>query len=108
MTAIAKSLRTVPLLDISSYARRGPESRVQLSQAELALIGRTVRRSPEVMVKVLTRGGGGLKAVRAHLEAAGLARQKWPEELRIVDDLPRTPSGKIQKFVLRERLRAGE
>ncbi len=47
-----------------------------------------------------------LEALRAHLEAAGLARQKWPEELRIVDDLPRTPSGKIQKFVLRDRLRA--
>ncbi len=49
-----------------------------------------------------------LEAVRAHLQAAGLARQKWPEELRIVDELPRTPSGKVQKFVLRERLRAGE
>ena len=48
-----------------------------------------------------------LDAVRAHLSSAGLARQKWPEELRVVDELPRTPSGKIQKFVLRERLRAG-
>ena len=38
--------------------------------------------------------------------AAGLARQKWPEELRIVDEFPRTPSGKIKKFALRERLRA--
>jgi acyl-CoA synthetase (AMP-forming)/AMP-acid ligase II len=52
-------------------------------------------------------GAPDLEAVRAHLAAAGLARQKWPEELRSVDDLPRTPSGKIQKFVLRERLRAG-
>jgi acyl-CoA synthetase len=48
-----------------------------------------------------------LPAVRAHLEAAGLARQKWPEELHFVDDFPRTPSGKVQKFVLRARLRAG-
>ena len=48
-----------------------------------------------------------LDAVRAHLSEAGLARQKWPEELRLVDELPRTPSGKIQKFVLRQRLRAG-
>jgi acyl-CoA synthetase (AMP-forming)/AMP-acid ligase II len=45
--------------------------------------------------------------VRAHLAEAGLARQKWPEELRSVDELPRTPSGKIQKFVLRQQLRAG-
>jgi acyl-CoA synthetase (AMP-forming)/AMP-acid ligase II len=48
-----------------------------------------------------------LEAVRAHLQEAGLARQKWPEELRVVEELPRTASGKIQKFVLRERLRAG-
>ena len=48
-----------------------------------------------------------LEAVRAHLAAAGLTRQKWPEELRVVDELPRTPSGKIQKFVLRQRLRDG-
>ena len=46
-------------------------------------------------------------ALRAHLPAAGLTRQKWPEEIRIVDELPRTPSGKIQKFVLRQRLREG-
>jgi acyl-CoA synthetase len=48
-----------------------------------------------------------LDAVRAHLAAAGLSRQKWPEELRSVDELPRTPSGKVQKFVLRDQLRAG-
>ena len=44
--------------------------------------------------------------VRAHLEASGLARQKWPEELRVLDEFPRTPSGKIQKHVLRSELRA--
>ena len=46
-----------------------------------------------------------LDAVRAHLEAAGLARQKWPEDLRAIEEFPRTASGKIQKFVLREQLR---
>ena len=48
----------------------------------------------------------GLDTVRAHLAAAGLARPKWPEELRLADDFPRTASGKVQKFVLRDRLRA--
>ena len=42
-----------------------------------------------------------------HLQAGGLARQKWPEELRFVDDFPRTASGKIQKNVLRTSLRDG-
>ncbi len=46
-----------------------------------------------------------LDVVRAHLEAAGLARQMWPEELRGIEEFPRTPSGKIQKFALRDRLR---
>ena len=49
-----------------------------------------------------------LDAVRAHLEGAGLARQKWPEEVRGIEEFPRTPSGKIQKFALRDRLRQEE
>jgi acyl-CoA synthetase len=47
----------------------------------------------------------GLEDLRAHLERAGLARQKWPEDLRFVDDYPRTASGKVQKHVLRAWLR---
>jgi acyl-CoA synthetase len=46
-----------------------------------------------------------LAEVRAHFEAAGVARQKWPEELHEADDFPRTASGKVQKFVVRQRLR---
>jgi acyl-CoA synthetase (AMP-forming)/AMP-acid ligase II len=46
-----------------------------------------------------------LDDVRAAMAAAGLAKQKWPEEVRAVDDFPRTASGKVQKFVLRQRLR---
>ena len=56
-----------PLLDVSSYARRGPGERAPLSQEEIKLLGRTVRRTPEVMVKVLTKGGHDLKAVGRHL-----------------------------------------
>jgi len=58
---------------------------------------------------IRARPGSGspptLAAVRERLAADGLARQKWPEELRIVEDFPRTASGKIQKFVLRQRAR---
>ncbi|MBW2698390.1 MAG: AMP-binding protein [Deltaproteobacteria bacterium] len=46
-----------------------------------------------------------LAAVQQHLAAAGLTRQKWPEEIHKIDDFPRTPSGKIKKFALRTRLR---
>ena len=48
-----------------------------------------------------------LPELRAHLEAAGLARQKWPESLYEVVDFPRTPSGKVQKYRLRQQLREG-
>ena len=56
-----------PLLDIASYARRGPERRIHLSPAEVAQIGRTVSRVSEVMVKV-TKGATSSAGVRAHLE----------------------------------------
>ncbi len=45
-----------------------------------------------------------LAALRAHLARIGLAKQKWPEEVRAVEDFPRTPSGKIKKFALRAAL----
>ncbi|MET0705005.1 MAG: AMP-binding protein [Mycobacterium sp.] len=45
-----------------------------------------------------------LETVRAHFEACGMARQKWPEELQKVDDFPRTASGKVQKFKVRRDL----
>jgi hypothetical protein len=56
-----------PLFDIASYARRGPARRDHLSQDEIELISRTVGRTPEVMVKVLSRGGQDLKAIGRHL-----------------------------------------
>jgi cyclohexanecarboxylate-CoA ligase len=36
------------------------------------------------------------------LEEQQTARQYFPERLEIVEDLPRTASGKVQKFRLRE------
>ena len=38
---------------------------------------------------------------------SGLARQKWPESIQVLDEFPRTPSGKVQKFRLRQQLRDG-
>ncbi len=48
-----------------------------------------------------------LDDVRRHLAEAGLARQKWPESVMAVSDFPRTASGKVQKFRLRQQLREG-
>jgi acyl-CoA synthetase len=49
--------------------------------------------------------------LRAQFERSGLARQKWPEELHALADFPRTPSGKVQKYLLRREIasrQAGE
>ena len=59
------------LLDIRSFARRGPGRRERLSAEELALIGRTVRRTPEVMVKVLSKDSNNLRSVARHLNYIG-------------------------------------
>ncbi len=59
------------LLDIASYARRSPGRRDRLSPEEVALIGRTVRRTPEVMVKVLSKDSNNLRSVARHLNYIG-------------------------------------
>ncbi len=55
-------------LDIGSYARHGPGRRDRLSSAQLAFIASTVRRTPEVMIKMLNQGGRELGSVARHLK----------------------------------------
>ncbi len=40
-----------------------------------------------------------------HLAAQNMAKQFWPERLEIRESLPKTETGKVQKFVLREQFR---
>jgi cyclohexanecarboxylate-CoA ligase len=40
--------------------------------------------------------------VQAYLREARMAKQFWPERVEVVAELPRTASGKIQKFKLKE------
>jgi hypothetical protein len=54
-------------LDLVSYGRRGPGERDRLQPAQIEQIARTVRRTPEVMVKI-SGGGQSAKAVAAHFK----------------------------------------
>jgi acyl-CoA synthetase (AMP-forming)/AMP-acid ligase II len=76
--------------------------------AEAAVVAAPDRRLGEHVCAFVRPTAGSdridLDVVRDHLAKAGLARQKWPEELHLVSDLPRTPSGKVKKFVLRDQL----
>ena len=62
-------LREIPLLDVASYGRRGPGHR-SLSKAEIAHVSRTVRRVPEVMIKV-SGGARTIRGVAQHLDYIG-------------------------------------
>ncbi len=57
---------------------------------------------------VVLRAGGELDfaGMTAYLDSRRVAKTYWPERLELVSALPRTPSGKIQKYLLREA--AGE
>lgn len=57
-----------PLLDLVSFGRKGPGRRDQLSSVDIEHVRRTIDRTPEVMVKVLSKGGQDAKAVRRHLD----------------------------------------
>ena len=66
-----------PFLDLASYGRRGPGHDSRLSPAQIEHIERTVRRTPEVMVKI-SGGGQSAKAVAAHFKYIG--RQEFEIE----------------------------
>lgn len=77
--------------------------------AEVAVVGRPDPRTGERAVAVVRVHPGAsppdVDDVRAHLAEVGIGRPKWPEEVRVVDDFPRTAAGKVKKFVLRDALR---
>lgn len=78
--------------------------------AEVAVVAAPDARLGEHACAYLRMAEGhevpALHVVQEHLAARGLAKPKWPEELRGIDVFPRTPSGKVQKFRLRDSLRA--
>jgi cyclohexanecarboxylate-CoA ligase len=44
------------------------------------------------------------EALQEFLQEKGVAKQYWPEYLEVVEEFPRTASGKIQKFRLKEKI----
>ena len=55
----------------------------------------------------LTDGASlSLDDVRVWMDEHKVAKQYWPERIEIIQAIPRTPSGKIQKFMLRDMLQS--
>ena len=98
---IIRGGENIPVVEVESLIFRHP------AVAEVAVVGYPDPRLGERACAVVRlRAGATLDfaALRAHLEAQRMARHYMPERLLILDELPRTPSGKIQKFRLRALL----
>lgn len=92
----------IPVVEIENLLFRHP------AIASVAVVGYPDARLGErICAFVAVKPGAtfGFADMTAHLEGQQVARQYFPEKLEIVEDLPRTPSGKIQKFKLRETAR---
>jgi cyclohexanecarboxylate-CoA ligase len=76
--------------------------------AEVAVVGVPDAAAGEIACAVLRlrpqTPAPTLADVTAYLAARGLSRRKLPERLVVVDEFPRTASGKILKRALRDRL----
>lgn len=91
----------VPVVEIEALLYKHP------SIAAAALVGYPDARLGERgCAFVVLRPGAdfSLQVLQAYMADSKVAKQYWPERVEIVDDLPRTPSGKVQKFKLRERV----
>lgn len=74
--------------------------------AEVAVVAAKDDRMGEIVHAVVVARPGQtltLEAIRSHFAAAGIARQKTPEQLTLTDALPRNATGKVLKHQLRDR-----
>jgi cyclohexanecarboxylate-CoA ligase len=74
---------------------------------EVAVVATPDDRLGEKVCAVVVAAGDvapTLEELRSHLQALGMAKPFWPERLVVKDALPKTASGKTQKFALREEL----
>lgn len=75
-----------------------------LEAAVVAMPHTRLGETPCAYVVLKPGGSMDLAQMRAYLDAQRLARQKFPEQLFVIDAMPKTASGKILKHVLRTRL----
>ena len=79
--------------------------------AEVAIVGMPSTRTGEAVCAFIVPHPGQactLEEVARIIEQAGLARQKTPVHAQAVSDLPKTPSGKVRKDLLREQAKADQ
>jgi cyclohexanecarboxylate-CoA ligase len=89
----------VPVVEIENLLYKHP------AVAAVAVVGYPDARLGERGCAFIVPKAGNtidLAAMQAYLAECRMAKQFWPERVELVADLPRTASGKIQKFKLKE------
>jgi cyclohexanecarboxylate-CoA ligase len=99
---ISRGGENIPVAEVEAALLRHPAIR------DVAVVGYPDERLGERACAVLIPEGSApsLDDLKAHLDGLAMAKQYWPERVEIVDTLPKTPSGKIQKFQLRAQLQS--
>ncbi|MBT2301934.1 AMP-binding protein [Variovorax paradoxus] len=93
----------VPVMEVENLLLKHP------AVSGAALVGMPDLRLGERGCAFVTLRPGqclDLAGLQAYMNECKVAKQYWPERLEVVAELPKTPSGKIQKFVLREKAKA--
>ncbi len=93
----------VPVAEIEAVLGKHPKV------ADVALIGIPNLATDERICAVVTAAAGSpptLAELRDFLRDAGISEWYWPEQIEVLDDMPRTPMGKIRKADLRRRYAA--
>lgn len=93
----------VPVVEIEALLYKHP------AVAMAAIVGYPDARLGEracAFVELRPGHAFDLPALQTYMEECKVAKQYWPERVVVVDAVPRTPSGKIQKFLLKERAKA--
>ena len=96
---IIRGGENIPVVEVEALIREMPQVR------DVALVGLPDPRLGErACACVVLHSGTGmtLQELTGFLIARKLARQYLPERLLIVPDLPKTASGKVQKYILRD------
>ena len=74
---------------------------------DAAVVGYPDEKMGERVAAFLVLAEGASRSeleIGGYLRTRGLAAHKWPEQLRVVTELPHTASGKVHKELLRRRL----
>src|SRR5215469_8714425 len=101
---IIRNAENVSALEVEDSLLRHP------GIADAAVIGVPDEESGERVCAVVVAAPGHeitLTDLVEHCQAQGLARYKCPERLRIVDELPRNPMGKVLKRALQASMSPG-